>query len=76
VFSAERERLLDDPAARALTVGPESLLNPDHKADDGSLAGQTMEDHDGRTKSTGLGEAMSGYTELVSGGKREIFKVA
>jgi hypothetical protein len=31
---------------------------------------------EGRTKSPGLGEAMSGYTELVSSGKRKIFKVA
>ena len=37
--------------------------------------GQEISDQ-GRAKSPGLGEAMSGYTELVSGGKREIFKVA
>ncbi|TFG50681.1 MAG: hypothetical protein E4H37_08935 [Gemmatimonadales bacterium] len=30
---------------------------------------------EGRSKSPGLGEAMSGYTELVTGGKREIWKV-
>jgi hypothetical protein len=31
---------------------------------------------EGHTKNAGLGKAMSGYTELVTGGKREIFKVA
>ncbi len=31
---------------------------------------------EGRSKSSGLGEAMKGYTELVTGGKREIFRIA
>ena len=31
---------------------------------------------EGRTKNDGLGKAMSGYTEHVTGGKREIFRVA
>ncbi len=30
---------------------------------------------EGRSKNPGLGEAMSGYTELVTGGKREIWQV-
>lgn len=31
---------------------------------------------EGRAKSEGLAEAMSGYTELVRGGRREIFRIA
>ena len=31
---------------------------------------------EGRSKSPGLGEAMKGYTDLVNGGQREIFKIA
>jgi hypothetical protein len=31
---------------------------------------------EGRAKNPSLAEAMSGYTELVTGGKREIFRVA
>jgi len=31
---------------------------------------------EGRAKSERLAEAMSGYTELVQGGKREIFRIA
>ncbi len=30
---------------------------------------------EGRSKSEGLGQAMKGYTDLVTGGKREILKV-
>ena len=30
---------------------------------------------EGRTKNPDLGKAMNGYTELVTGGKREIFRV-
>jgi hypothetical protein len=60
-------RVLSDAVATTWTIAVEM------EVDSVSTYFDVLE---GRTKSSGLGEAMSGYTELVTGGKREIFKIA
>jgi hypothetical protein len=60
-------RVLADAVATTWTVAMEM------EVDSASTYVDILE---GRTKSPALGEAMSGYTELVTGGKREIFRIA
>lgn len=59
-------RVLSDAVATTWTIAVEM------EVDSVSTYFDVLE---GRTKSPGLGEAMSGCTELVTGGKREIFKI-
>ena len=62
-----RARVLTDAVARTWTIVMEL------EVDSVSVYFDILE---GRSKSPELGEAMKGYTELVTGGKREIFRVA
>ncbi len=60
-------RVLTDAVATTWTIAMEMEVES---------VGTYFDILEGRSKSPGLGEAMKGYAELVTGGKREIFKIA
>ena len=66
-MGAKSARVLTDTIATTWTIAMEMEFES---------VGTYFEMADGRARVPEIGEAMQGYTDLVTGGKREIFEVA